>query len=218
MSFFRCTLGLFAILFFSGFGAAAQTTAAAEEQPAISREITLRPGDLLRIRVWPNQELGGEFLIEETGLVSLPIVGEIRAGGRALGELREEILSRYGAALKSPVIGITPVYTVSLLGAVQRPGLYPVTPSQSLFDLISLAGGLREDANDEKITIVRNGESTVIDARAALSGAESGEIAMLRSGDRIIVAKRRKGITFQAVTYALQSVTLVVGVVNLFLR
>lgn len=213
MRLFRCLVGVLAILSFFGPAAAAQAKPPAAE-PIAALQGALRPGDLLRIRVWPNEELGGEFPIEETGLVLLPIVGDVRAAGRPLAELRAELGERYGAALKSPVIGITPVFSVSILGAVQRPGLYQVTPTHSLFDLISLAGGLREDADDEKITLLRSGEATRIDVRAALSGDGPAELAMLRSGDRVVVEKQRR-FNFQTVLYVLQSATFVATVVSL---
>jgi len=191
------------------------TASAQTEAEAGTEEFTLRAGDLLRIRIWPNDDLGGEFPVEETGIVHLPILGGIRAGGRSLAELRIDLRQRYGQALKSPVISVTPVFPVSVLGAVQRPGLYQVTPSQNLFEVISLAGGFREDANDREIRIVRDDGVTEVNAREALSSEAAAAGVRLRSGDRIVV-ERRRSFNFQNVSYALQSVTLVVAIVNLF--
>lgn len=214
MSLLRFIAALLAALVLAGFHPVAE--ASAQAGPDASAEaFTLRAGDLLKIRIWPNEDLGGEFPVEETGLVHLPILGGVQAAGRSLDEVRGDLRQRYGQALKSPVISVTPVFPVSVLGAVGRPGLYHVTPSQNLFEVISLAGGFREDANEGEIRIFREGGVTEVDAREALSAGESSARAQLRSGDRIVVG-RRSSFSFQNFSYALQSVTLVVAVVNLF--
>lgn len=187
--------------------------AAAQNRDPVPPPLALRPGDFLRIRVWPDSTLGGEFPVEETGLVHLPVLGGVRAAEIPLEQLRRELRTRYGEALKNPVITVTPLFRVSVLGAVQRPGLYRVDPTQSLFDVISLAGGLRENAKAQDLRVIRDGSVLEINAKRALETGEAALGLSLRSGDRIVVPERGPSIfTPQNIYFMLQSVVLLLTI------
>lgn len=157
--------------------------------------LVLRAGDMLRVRVWPDSALGGDFPVEAPGVVLLPVVGSVRASGRSLADLRRELRQRYEQAMKLPVVTILPVFRVSVLGAVQRPGLYQVDPTLTLFDVISLAGGFRPDARENDVRVVREGAVLPVDARQALETGALPEALRLRSGDRIVVAVKHPGLS-----------------------
>ena len=148
---------------------------------------TLRAGDILRISVWPNAEVGGEFVVEESGYVYLPLLEEVRAGGVPLEQLRAELRRRYGEVMRNPVVTVTPVFHVSVTGEVQRPGVHPITPTQSLFDVIALAGGFRGTADPERVRVVRPGEVVEFDALRALETGQGMDAIQLRSGDHVVV-------------------------------
>lgn len=190
----------------------ASTVATAQEPAAdsvVHQDYVVRAGDLLRIRVWPDSTLSGEYPVEETGSVFLPGLGEIHADGRALGDLRTELRQGYGTRLRNPVVTVTPLFGVSVLGAVVRPGLYQVRPANSLFDAISLAGGLRDDASNN-IRIVRDGQTIRLDVDQALLTGGGSLTADLRSGDRILVARKKFRINFRDVLYLAQTVAIIV--------
>ncbi len=165
--------------------AATATPAAAQS----GSDLVLRPGDALRITVWPNAELGGDFPVEETGFVYLPFLGEVRATGIPVEELRTELRTGYSQAMQNPVVSITPLFRVGVVGAVRNQGIFPITPTDNVLDVIQLAGGFDPNANTEKVRIVREGEVVNLDAYAALNTGDMLpiEVLRLRSGDQIVV-------------------------------
>jgi len=167
---------------------------------------------MLRVRVWPDSALGGDFPVEENGMVLLPVVGSVRATGRTLADLRGQLRGRYEQAMKLPVVTILPVFRVSVLGAVMRPGLYEVDPTMTLFDVISLAGGFRPEAREDDVRVVRPGAVLAVNARSALETGNLPEALQLRSGDRIVVAARHSGLS---ALFFLQAATLAVALINL---
>lgn len=185
----------------------------AQTPAAASSEFIIRAGDVLRIRVWPDSAIGGEYPVEETGIAYLPVLGAVQAGGMTLSALRAELRRLYSEALRSPAVSVTPVFAVSVLGAVQRPGLYHVDPTQTLFDAVSLAGGFRDDARSDRVRLVRNGESIEVNARYVLEHGGSDLALSLRSGDRIVVPEGRQW-RWLDLFYGLQSVVLLVTLVK----
>lgn len=187
--------------------ALAQTAAPAVARPA--SDVVVRPGDVLQIKIWPNVELGGEFPIEETGLVYLPVLGAVPAGGRSITQLRTELRARYGESMKSPVVTITPLVRVSVVGAVARPGVYLVPPTETLVDVILRAGGFHNEADQNKIRLTRAGRTTEIHALESI--AAGSDVLNLHSDDWISVPMRKRGVTFGGFQAVLQLLT--VGVV-----
>ncbi len=174
---------------------------------------TVRAGDLLRIRVWPDSTMGGEFPVEETGLVYLPVLGELQVAGTPLDVLRGQLRERYGEVMRGPIVTVTPLFRVSVLGEIGSPGLYQVEPTETLFDLISRAGGLSEFANAGELRVVRDGQIVLINAQSAIETG-SAELALsLRSGDRVVVPRRRT-LSLTSFWMALQSALLLITLLN----
>lgn len=172
-----------------------------------SEELMLRPGDGVQITVWPNENLSGQFQIEDTGNLYLPLLGEVRAAGIPLGELRRQMRDGYREAMQNPVVTIIPTFSVGILGGVRSPGIYEVTPSQGLFEIIGRAGGFTMDAQEDKVRIVREGEVVEIDALRALEEGRGLRSASIRPGDQIVVPAG--GIEFRDVLQVVQtSVTI----------
>jgi len=196
------------ILFATGLGLLTETDPAGAQSRGVREDVyTVRAGDVLRIRVWPDSTMGGQFPVEETGLVYLPVLGEIPVAGTSLDVLRAQLRGLYGEVMRGPIVTVTPSFRVSVLGAIGSPGLYQVEPTETLFDLISRAGGLSANANAEELRVVRDGQVVLINAQSAIETG-SAELALaLRSGDRIVVPAKR---TFNITNFwmGLQSVVL----------
>lgn len=148
--------------------------------------VTLRPGDLVRVTVWREEDLSGEFLVDSDGVVTLPLVGDQRVGGVPVREMRNRLIELYRQHLRNPAITVVPLRRVNVLGEVQRPGSYPIDPTVSLAEAVALAGGTTANGRLDRIQIVRGG--TVI--RERIGAAESLTAADIRSGDQIIVERR----------------------------
>lgn len=150
----------------------------------------LRPGDVVRVAVWPQAELGGEFPIDERGTLNLPQIGPVQAGGMTGEELRTSLESMYQLDMQNPVVTVTPLFTVLILGQVRSPGVYQVTPVTSWLQAIAMAGGFRSEADEEKIRLVRDGVVTEIDAVRAMESGSTVNTQLLQSGDQIVVPEQ----------------------------
>lgn len=166
----------------------------------------LRPGDAVKVVVFRQQELSGEFLIDNRGQLQMPGVGVIQAAGldpqQVKIRLREALLQR---GLTDPDISVQPLIRVSVLGEVRTPALYPVDPGTSLIQLLTIAGGPTPGANLRSTRVVREGRVFVVDLQSALVGSAAGRI-VLYSNDVVVVPKR-SGLTRENVTFALNLAT-----------
>ncbi len=165
-------------------------------------QFTVRSGDVLRIKVWPDETLSGEYPVGVSGNVYLPIVGEFHAAGLGLAQLQDRIRGLYGESMKNPVISVTPLFPVSVFGGVRSPGVFATDPTQTLVDVIARAGGFTDRAKPDDIRIIRRGVVLPFNARAMLNGGDDSSI-VLQSGDRIYVPQR-SGISFSNFAMAAQ--------------
>ncbi len=183
--------------------------------PAAVDDVRLRPGDVLRIAIWPNGELGGEFTVEESGYVHLPFLQEVRAAGVPISELRAELREGYRDAMQNPVVTVTPHYRVTITGEVQRPGIHIITPTHALFDVIGLAGGFRDAADMENVRVVREGQVIEFDALRALETGEGMDVIQLRSGDHIVVPRvSPRRLTWSSAFTAVRTISTLLLIVD----
>jgi polysaccharide export outer membrane protein len=117
--------------------------------------------DVLAIRVLDLEEFAstnlGAVRIDPDGNIRLPIAGRIHAAGRTVEALEAEIAKRLRTVVQEPevtvAIGEFRSHSVSVLGAVKNPGVHQIAGKRTLFEVLSLAGGLASDAgNMIKIT------------------------------------------------------------------
>lgn len=150
---------------------------------------TLRPGDVLRVAVWPDADLSGEFPVETDGLVYLPFLGGVQATGVPVDQLRSEIRAGFQSAQRNAVVAVTPLYRIGVTGSVRRPGAFLVPPSDSFFDVIAEAGGFDIRAKEDQVRVVRDGQVIVLNAKEAINKGETLPLdaLSLRSGDQIVV-------------------------------
>ena len=148
--------------------------------------VRLRAGDAVRLDVVDEPALGGDFSVDESGRVLLPLVGLVPVAGRDFEDVRREVGAAFARELSNRPVRITPLLRIAVLGEVRTPGLYPVDPTFTMGDVLSLAGGLGPEADRGSVELVRDGR--VVEAANALDlGALSQR---LRSGDQIVVGRR----------------------------
>jgi polysaccharide biosynthesis/export protein len=129
----------------------------------------LGPGDKVRVTVYDETDLSGEFQVDDTGYVRLPLIGQVKAGGHTARQLEGDV----GAALsdgylKNPRVNVEvstyrPFY---IIGQVNRPGQYPYTSNMSALDAIGVAGGFTDHAVESKLHIRHEGESKELEVPA----------------------------------------------------
>jgi polysaccharide export outer membrane protein len=146
----------------------------------------LRPGDGVRIEIKNEQQLSGEFIVGTDGSLLLPTIGTIQAAERPFAEVEDELRKKYSSELVEPVVRITPLVRIAVLGEVRAPGLFLIDATYSVADVLARAGGLMPNANAKKIVISRPTGAVV--ARFALDSPPLE--AHLDSGYQIMVSRR----------------------------
>ena len=111
----------------------------------------LGPDDEISIRVIESEEISEEpFRIDPGGDISLPLVGRVRAAGRTPQRLETELTERLRAFIHEPQVLVRVSQfrsqPVSVIGAVNNPGIHQLEGHKSLIEILSLAGGPRQDA------------------------------------------------------------------------
>jgi polysaccharide export outer membrane protein len=119
---------------------------------------TLGSGDKVRVTVFNEEDLSGEFEVSGEGGISLPMLGSIDVKGKNLRQVERDIeaLLRDGF-LKNPrvsidVLNYRPFY---ILGEVKKPGSYPYVNGMTVLNAVALGGGFTYRAKEDKITIIR---------------------------------------------------------------
>ena len=157
-------------------GPAALGAAEPSENPetdAMRSAYVLGPDDEITVRTLEAEEISAEALrVDLGGFVSLPLIGRVRAAGRTLEQLEAELVEQLRFYVREPrvSVGISHFRSqpVSVIGAVNKPGVHQLEGRKTLIEMLSLAGGLRKDAGHE-VKITRRIEWGVI----PLAGAES---------------------------------------------
>ena len=130
-------------------------------------EYRLGAGDVIRITVYQNPDLSLETRVPESGMVSYPLLGQVRLGGLTVSAA-EKLISdglRSGNFVRQPQVNIAMMQVrgnqASVLGQVNRPGRYPIeTADMRLTDLLAVAGGIATTGSDVVILSgARNGRN-----------------------------------------------------------
>lgn len=117
-------------------------------------------GDVLQVRAWKNDALSQRVIVRPDGFVTLPLVGEVAAGGRSVQAIAAEIASRAAAFYtERPVVAVEVAelhsYRVYVLGEVARPGELTPRGPINVLQAIALAGGFTRFASPDATVIVR---------------------------------------------------------------
>ncbi len=150
--------------------AAPATSAPMTAAPAVPATITdldyhLGSGDKVRVTVYGEPTLSGEFFVTGSGLVSLPLVGEVKAAGLSVGQFQEAVQTALSDGyLKEPrvsaeVLGFRPFY---ILGEVSKPGTYPYTSGLTVLNAVATAGGYTYRADKKQVYIKRDGQTSEV--------------------------------------------------------
>ena len=133
----------------------------ADRSPASGRGYVLGPDDGISVNVVDLAELDAKALgvvrVDHQGNIRLPLAGRIDVAGMTIEDLEKAIAARLSSIMNNPEVEVSVVeyrdHPVSVLGAVRSPGVYQVTGPKTLFEVLSLAGGLNADASNRvKIT------------------------------------------------------------------
>ncbi|MCO6417247.1 polysaccharide export protein [Siccirubricoccus sp. KC 17139] len=149
----------------------------------------LGPEDQLRITVFNDPQLNGEFRVSDSGNIALPLVGSIRAAGRTTSEVERAIVAemRRQSLYRDPSVAVQVVTyrPIFVLGMVERGGQFPYQPGMTVLTGVALAGGFNYRAIRDYVSVTRVGpEGRPVEYRA-------GREALLQPGDTVTVFERR---------------------------
>ena len=150
-------------------------------------ELRLAPGDKVRIAVVDLEAMDGDYVVDETGTVSLPLIERITAAGLSYNEMQAAIASRLVQAdvLRSPNVTVQPLELrpIYIMGEVRTPGEYAYRQGLTVFAAVSMAGGYTYRAQTGEVAVTRT-----VDNRSVTAVAD--EESVILPGDRIMVHER----------------------------
>ena len=183
------------IMFVQIVALAATLAAAPQTAAKLPPGYTIGPGDVLAISFWRDKEMSSDVVVRPDGRISLPLLNEIAAGGLTPDQLRERLLAAAGQFVDDPnaTVIVKEIHSrrAFITGNVEKPGMYPLTGSMTVMQLIATAGGLREFVAGRNIVILRREAGRDVrlpfDYQAVVKGQKLDQNVDLRPGDTVIV-------------------------------
>jgi len=151
--------------------------------------------DVLYIHVWKEEAFTRTIPVRIDGKISLPLVQEIKAAGLTALQLKEVLTRKLKEFVENPVVSVTVMeansYKVYVSGQVKTPGVYRLRSETSVAQIIPMAGGFTEWANQKRILIIRNENGRekriTVNYKKILSGSDPSLNITLKAGDAIVV-------------------------------
>lgn len=161
----------------------------------VQPEYRLAPGDLLLVKVFQVDDLERTVRVDNQGHITLPLIGEVQASGVGVVELEKQIADRYRAGyLQDPQVSVFVQEAngrrVTVTGAVDEPGIYPVVGSNlTLQQALSQAKGVSSVASRRNIIVFRTVQGQKMVARFDLTDIEEGKAPdpEIYGGDIVVV-------------------------------
>ena len=180
----------------AGCGTRQLSAPPAEPDPMDRADYTLGVTDEIKITVWRNPELSVQIPVRPDGKISIPLLDDIQAEGLTPTELKEVLTREFAEYITAPNVTVIVVQMnsryISIVGAVNREGRYPLSRNLRVLEALASAGGFDTFADKDNVRIVRrqsDGSETEyrFDYDAYIKGKAPGTNIVLVPGDTIIV-------------------------------
>jgi len=178
---------------------------------ALNSDYRIAPLDKVSVTVFQVEQLSGEYQVDLTGRITMPLVGAVEAVNLTTDELQERLKQRLSVDyLKNPdvTVGILAATgsSITIEGAVRKPGLYPNFGKMTLVQSLAIGGGLDASANPKRVFVFRqvNGERLIagFDLTTIRKGQDPDP--EIYRGDIIIVEGSQTKETWQQVLQGVQ--------------
>jgi len=155
----------------------------------------IKPGDIISISVWREDDLRSDVLIRPDGKFSFPLAGDVDAKGKSVEQIRELLVKRLSRYIPDLVVSVSVVAIngnkVYVIGQVNRPGEILVNPNIDVMQALSIAGGANPFAQLNDISILRRTENGLISIPFRYGDIEKGkrleQNIILQAGDIVVV-------------------------------
>ncbi len=165
------------------------TASAQSEAPSTAS--VYHVGDAIELLVVGYEDdLNGVYRVASDGALSIPYIGRVPAVGLTHDQLTETLEGRvWSYYINRPEVVVRPLYAVTVLGNVRRPGTFNIGGGERLSALIALAGGTDDEAYIEKAKVTRDGKTLERNLKSALSSGETIQDIGIQSGDVVFVPR-----------------------------
>ncbi|MBZ5665702.1 MAG: polysaccharide export protein [Acidobacteriia bacterium] len=152
--------------------------------------------DVLAINVWKEPDISRSVPVRSDGKISLPLVGELQAGGQTPRQLEEEITKRLQSYISEPEVTVivtdSKSQKINIMGMVSRPGAYLLTSATTVLDSIAMAGGFKDFAKQKSIYVLRQNadgkqERLSFNYKEVIKGKNPEQNIRLQAGDTVVV-------------------------------
>ncbi|MGC2107949.1 MAG: polysaccharide biosynthesis/export family protein [Candidatus Korobacteraceae bacterium] len=152
--------------------------------------------DVLAINVWKEGELSKAVPVRPDGMITLPLVGEIKASGLTPMQLQDQITAALQKLMSDPVVtvSVTAVnsLTFNIMGQVNKPGYFPLNHPLTILDAIALSGGFRDFAKQKKIYVLRTApdgkqEKLHFNYKEVIKGKKMAQNIYLQPRDTLVI-------------------------------
>jgi polysaccharide export outer membrane protein len=120
----------------------------------------IQPGDTLQIRVFNQPDMSARVKVRDDGKVSIPFLNDVVASGFTPDALAKQLQVQLKEFINAPVVTISleeaRPFSISVIGEVNKPGVYPLPQGAGVLQALAAAGGLTQYASRDRIFVVRD--------------------------------------------------------------
>jgi polysaccharide export outer membrane protein len=158
-------------------------------------QYVIGPEDVLYIHVWKEEALTRTVPVRMDGKISLPLIQEVKAAGLTPLQLKEVLMRKFKEFIENPIVSVTVTevnsYKVFVMGQVKTPGVHRLRSETTLTQIIVMAGGFTEWANQRKIVIVRKEDGREkrikVNYKKIMDSGNPNSDVILKAGDTVVV-------------------------------
>lgn len=166
----------------------------AKEPDPRGQEFQVGPLDQLQVVVWKNRDMSAEVTVRPDGIITLPLIGDVKAAGRTPSQLQQDVSKRLSDYLREEELAVSVAVTAvnsyhfTVIGAVEHAGYYTSRTYVTAVEAVAIAGGPNRFAGNEVVIIRGNPARKIpIDLRRATSSEFANENLVVLRGDVIVV-------------------------------
>ena len=158
---------------------------------AVPTDYRIGAEDVLGILFWREMEMSGDVTVRPDGIITLPLLGDVRAVGLSTDQLKDLLQKNAGKFLTDANVTVVVRQInsrkVFVTGQVGMSGAYPLVGPRTVLQAIAMAGGLSEYAKAEEIKIIRGSAMYSFNYKEVLKGKKPEQNVLLQPGDTILV-------------------------------
>ncbi len=153
-------------------------------------------GDVLDVNVWKEGEVSKVVGVRPDGMITLPLIGEMKATGLTPVQLQAQITAALSKEMSDPqvvvMVGAVNSMSFNIMGQVYKPGFFPLSRPITILDAIALSGGFRDFAKQKKIYILRTApdgteQKIKFNYKQVIKGQNMSQNILVEPRDTIVV-------------------------------